>query len=250
MSWTRDLGWVVLLLVVVAWIGGLLIGDDAYVPPIRRCEYRDMPPALVDVLSRLPESDAKAANHDGDLITWAHEGTHFLNSRLSKPGTRGFYMLDGLAWYLPVPKNTRLAHVAEAVPKEYRGKTYRTYLIDAQRDWGDIALYPFDEAIAYWHGAVVRHERGQQDRQETERFGVELLVYCKYVVQEVERRDPTYPIEELRDFYNLLVARARMICPSFDSQPYAVALGDDGRDLFDLAMRDRSEVQADVQAAD
>jgi hypothetical protein len=237
MNWTRDIGWVFLLFVVVAWIGGLLIGDDVDAPAIRKCADKTLPPALTDILSRLPAADAEHARAgDGCLITWAHEGTHFVNSRHSNGKQRGFYLLDGVAWQVPIPRRTKLAHVADAIPAKHRGKTYKTYLIEAQRDWQDVAIYPLDEAAAYTAGCITRRELGWDRRQETDRFCIELLVYSKYAVEQVCRReDDSYPKEELRALYDLLVARARLAIENFEAQPFADALGEDGRELLTQA---------------
>jgi hypothetical protein len=244
MNWTRDIGWVFLLFVVVAWIGGLLIGDDVDAPAIRKCADKTLPPALVDVLSRLPAADAEAARAgDGCLITWAHEATHFVNSRHSDGKQRGFYLLDGVAWKVPLPRNTRLAHVADAIPAKHRGKTYKTYLIEAQRDWQDIAIYPLDEAVAYTSGCITRRELGWERRQETDRFCIELLVYSKYAVDEVCRREGSeYPKDDLRALLELMVARARLAIEDFDKQPYADALAGIGESLLaEVADAEESE---------
>jgi hypothetical protein len=199
--------------------------------PVRNC-CSEYPETLRDILQHLPPADAMRAREDDDLITWAHEGHHFVNSRLSNPRMRGFYLLDSYSWRFPIPQRAKLIHVAEAVPKEHRGHVYRTYLLDAQKDWNDIALYPFDEALAYWTGAMVRQEIERPDRQETERYGVELLVYSMFATQEICRREPDdYPKQELQEFLDMLVARGRLICVEFDEQPHAEALGNLGRNV-------------------
>jgi hypothetical protein len=198
---------------------------------VRNC-CADYPPTLRDVLRHLPPADAERARDGDDLITWAHEGLHFCNSRLSKPGWRGFYLLDNTSWRFPVPKNTRLSHVAAAIPEELRGPVYKTYLVDARRDWEEIALYPLDECLAYWTGAMVRQEIKRRDRQETERYAIELTVYSKYAVHQIcEREDDEYPRDALQEFLDLIVTRGRIICPDFDQQPYAKALSTMGRNL-------------------
>jgi hypothetical protein len=215
--------WFVVVIVFMAYCKG------QEVAPLRKVNAS--PETLADVLSRLPEADAKAAYVDSCRITYTHEAVHFLNSRLSNARERAFYLGDGDYLVLPIPKRAKLLHAAEAVPEKYRGKTYKTYLVDAQEWWQDIPLYTADEAVAYWAGAMARREMGQASRQETERFGVELLVYTRYAFQEIERREPTtYPKAALRDLLDLLVARARIICPEFDQQPYARALTEFGRD--------------------
>jgi hypothetical protein len=215
------------------------------VPPAARSgiEQRmgldDFPPTLRDIARHLPPQDVLKARHDDDLITWAHEAHHFLNSRLSDAHKRGFYLLDNSVWRFPIPENTRLSMVAAEIPDTARGTVFKTYLIDSQKDWDAIPLYVFDEATAYWSGAMVRQEIGRKDRQETERFGVELLVYSMYAAQEIcKRESDDYPKQELLEFLDLLIARARLICPEFDSQPHAKELIALGRSL-EIAEVDR-----------
>jgi hypothetical protein len=234
MNTLYDFGWAVVASIVILWMGSLLLSDDVQVPAVRRCSDQTMTPTLKDVLSRLPEHEAAAAKAgDGCPITHAHEATHFVNSRSSTATERGYYLLDGTAWRVQIPKATKLAHVADAIPPKYRGKTYRTYLIDAQQWWQDIAIYPLDEAVAYTHGCITRNELGWERRAETDAFCVELLVYSKYAVDEVCRREGDgYPKGELRDLLELLVARARMVIRDFDAQPYADALDGVGTALL------------------
>ena len=199
------------------------------VTPIRHVDDT-LPPTLRDLARHLPPVDLMRARAGDDMITWAHESHHFVNSRLSNARVRGFYLLDNSVWRFPNPTVTRLKDVAEAIPEELRGQVYKTYLIDSQRDWNNIPIYMFDEALAYWTGAMVRQEIGRADRQETERFGVELTVYAMYAVKEMCRLEgDDYPKQELMDFLDLVVARARVICPEFDNQPHAKALALLGR---------------------
>jgi hypothetical protein len=223
-------------IVVILWFSAIVYGEEMPIaPPVRQC-CEQMPPTLADILRRLPDADARTARHDDDPITWGHEGHHFLHSRLSTAGTRAFYVLDGYAYRFPIPKQTRLTHVMAAVPEHRRGKVFATYLVNSREWWDDCALYPFDEALAYWSGAMIRQEIGNPKRQETERYAVELTVYSLYAVQEIVRREPdTYPKEELLDFLDLVVARGRLICPEFDQQPHADALANYGHELIKIA---------------
>jgi hypothetical protein len=208
----------------------------------QRMGMDDYPPTLRDIARHLPPQDVLKARHDDDWITWAHEAHHFLNSRLSDAQKRGFYLLDNTVYRFPIPEKTKLSMVAAAIPEDSRGSVYKTYLIDSQKDWEGIPLYMFDEAIAYWSGAMVRQEIGRKDRQETERFGVELLVYSMYAAQEIcKRESEDYPKQELLEFLDLLIARARMICPEFDHQPHAKELIQLGRTL------EIAEVDRDVE---
>lgn len=181
---------------------------------------RQLPDTLRDVLSRLPEKDAADAKFDECPITWCHEATHFVNSRLSGTKHRAFYTLDGEAWRVPLTSKTTLEHVAAAIPERMRGRTFKTYLVDSRRDWGSYPLYLLDELSAYQHGAMTRHELNWTKRRETEEFMGELAVYSAYMVDEVCRRESDeYPKEELVEFYGVLLERCRCIADDFDSLP-------------------------------
>jgi hypothetical protein len=174
------------------------------------------------VLAHLPEADAAGARDKSspeDLVTWAHEATHFMNSRLSTTKARGFYTLYSEGWQVPLTKKTTLAHVAVAIPERMRGRTYKTYLVDSRRDWNDYPLYLLDEWLAYQHGAMTRHELGWTKRRETEEFMAELAIYSAYMVEVVARHEPEYPIDELREFREFLLERSRLIATNFDALP-------------------------------
>ena len=68
-----------------------------------------------------------------------------------------------------------------------------------------------DEWIAYQHGAMVRAELGIEGRGETVTFAAELALYSHYFLKEVEKREPDYPVEELKGYYQFLLTRARII---------------------------------------
>jgi hypothetical protein len=196
-------------------------GEILYIEatPIRKIEG-GMPETLRDVLARLPEKDATEARFDECPITWAHEASHFVNSRLSGTKHRAFYTLEGEAWRVPLTEKTTLDHVAATIPAAMRGKTFKTYLVDSKKDWGSYPLYLFDELIAYQHGAMVRQELNWTRRRETEEFMGELAVYSAYMVDEVCRREgDEYPVGQLVEFYGVLLERCRYIAEDFDSLP-------------------------------
>jgi len=181
-----------------------------------------LPETLRDVLAHLPERDAAGARDrtsPEDFVTWAHEATHFMNSRLSTTKVRGFYTLYSEGWQVPLTKKTTLAHVAVAIPERLRGRTYKTYLIDSRRDWDAFPLYLMDEWLAYQHGSMCRHEMGWTKRRETEEFMAELAIYSSHMVEVVARHEPEYPIEELREFRDFMLERSRLIATNFDALP-------------------------------
>jgi hypothetical protein len=194
-------------------------GEILYVEakPVRKIDG-SLPETLRDVLARLPEKDASDARFDECPITWTHEATHFVHSRLSDARHRAFYTLEGEAWRVPLTSKTTLDHVAAAIPEKMRGRTFKTYLVDSRKDWGSYPLYLFDEMIAYQHGAMVRHELNWSKRRETEEFMGELAVYSAYAVDEICRREgDEYPTDQLVEFYAVLLERCRYIAEDFDS---------------------------------
>jgi len=181
-----------------------------------------LPPSLRDVLAHLSESDTKAArdwSSPEDFVTWCHEATHFMNSKLSTPKLRGYYTLDNEGWRVPLTKKTRLSQVAASIPAGLRGRTFKTYLVDARGDWEEIPLVLFDEWIAYQHGSMTRRELGWLKRRETEDFMAELAIYSAYMVEEVAKREPEYPVEDLRLFFSFMLERSRLIAEDFDHLP-------------------------------
>jgi len=214
-------------LVACGCFAGDLFGQEAEgvieVPRFpEQAAHASLPETLRDVLAHLPPKDAAAARDPKspeDLVTWAHEATHFVNSRLSTTKTRGFYTLFDQGWRLPLTKRTTLTHVADAIPEKLRGRTFKTYLIDSRRDWDTYPLYLFDELVAYQSGTIVRQELGWAKRRETEEFMAELAIYAAYMVEVVAHREPEYPVEELREFRAFLLERSRIIATDFDNLP-------------------------------
>jgi len=155
---------------------------------------------LDDLESRMPP------NHiyrDVDRITWAHETTHGLNSRLrqkydedryeyhmvvldeklvyqSRSGYNAFYVLEGKSVILKEPDIT-ISDVAKRIPQNLRGNVYNLYLIRSQSDWNNSPLYLYDEWVAYSNGSACRSDLRIRDRIETVRYMFEFLVYCNYV---------------------------------------------------------------------
>ena len=162
---------------------------------------------------------ARDAKSPEDFVTWAHEATHFVNSRLSTVKSRGFYTLNGVGWQVPLTKKTTLSQVAAAIPAKMRGRTFKTYLLDSRRDWEEYPLYLMDEWCAYQNGSMVRRELGWAKRRETEEFMAELAIYSSYMVEVVARQEPDYPHDELRSFRQFLLERSRLIATNFDALP-------------------------------
>ena len=78
---------------------------------------------------------------DRDRVTWAHETTHGINSRIRNEFKvdNGYYLLDNRGFVL-AKSGITLRKLANAVPVNMRGPRYPLYLVDQQRWWNDDAL--------------------------------------------------------------------------------------------------------------
>ena len=198
-----------------------------------------LPPSLQDIESRL------LADHDlrvEDEVTWAHEGTHYIDSRLSRDPVRAFYCLRGRVARFRHPKIS-IAQIAAAVPKPLRGNIYQQYLVNQRKHWDSQPLYLVHEWLAYTNGSQVRKELGWEKRGETERHMAEMGVYVSVLVSLTETQDPDYNLGPLVTFIRWNVARGKLIVgerwnalPAFVTAceiPYAPAI-----DLMDLVKKD------------
>lgn len=169
------------------------------------------PATLRDVASRLPSStDAK----DADLITYAHEGTHFLSSG-RKPGHHGIYVGRGMRVFIPTPP-VRTADVFAAVPLAKRGTIYETYRKQGEHSaWANQPLMVLDEWNAYLMGSLTRMELRVEVRRETNVHCATMSHYAATLYRLAKER-PGYPIKELKDFCNWQLSRCRDAIPDWD----------------------------------
>lgn len=155
------------------------------VPVIQNNVPSSLGKILGDIESRMPSGHIY--RFPDDKITWGHETTHGLNSRVRnqnvKPGTtpNAFYVLDGKALLLQEPKGFMLSDVARLIPTQLRGKIYKLYMIDQQSGWNDRPLYMWDEWVSYANGAAVRNDLNIVPRSETVTYMWEMAVYGSYV---------------------------------------------------------------------
>jgi len=163
---------------------------------------------LSDIESHMP---AGHIYRDSDKITWGHETTHGIHSRLRQKYSQSgeiiktslgryfkssnrincFYVLENRAIILKEP-NVTLAQVAGNVPQSLRGEVYRLYLIQQQRYWNKEPLYVFDEWVAYGNGAAVRHDLDIKNRVGTVRYALEFNVYAMTLAQTAKIDDPQF----------------------------------------------------------
>lgn len=212
--------------------------EFSFLEPLRKVNSA-LPPSLQDIESRLPPGHGM---NDADLVTWAHEGTHGIDSRHSRDPVRAFYVLDGKMAKFRHPRLT-ITDVAAAVPHELRGGIYKHYLGTQTKWWNEQPLYIMHEWIAYINGSQVRKELGWAKRGETEAHMAEMGVYVATLVSLTATKDPTYDLGPLVTFIRWNAARGKSIAddrwnglPAFVSaceQAYAPAI-----DLMDLEKRE------------
>lgn len=148
------------LLTAVLLLGQIEVQDLKHVHlslfnPPDSCTGRGM---YLDVISRCPVGERhKIGKYD--RVIGCHEITHIVNNHLRNTTQRQcFYMGGGkVMWFAKHPKTT-LARVAFFVPTLDRTSTYKTYCVDAQKDWGRHPLYLIDEWVAYKNDIRVSKE--------------------------------------------------------------------------------------------
>jgi len=194
-------------------------------------ENAQLPPSLRCIEARLER------NHDlrvEDQITWAHEGTHYIDARLSRSPVRAFYCLRGRVARFRNPRIS-ITQVARATPPALRGTIFNTYLNNPdKRVWDDDPLYVVHEWNAYTNGSQVRKELGWERRGETLAHMAEMGVYVSVFVSLTELKDPAYDLGPLVAFVRWNALRGKEIAgdqwnglPAFVAaaqQAYAPAL--------------------------
>jgi hypothetical protein len=162
--------------------------------PILWAPPSQFPPALRDIAGRLPrDTDAR----DADLITYAHEGSHFLCR--GKPGYHCVYIGDGRRWEVPTPPLVT-EEVFARIPKEYRTSIYPIYLRQGQDDyWASQPLMILDEWRAYTVGSLVRQELGLRNRAETVAHAKTMARFAKQL-HTMASEIPEYDMTELTKF--------------------------------------------------
>jgi hypothetical protein len=169
----------------------------------------EFPPTLSDIACRLPMATPAK---DADLITYAHEGSHFL-SKWHKGG-HAVYAGNGLRIILPTPP-ILTARVFAAVPQAERGRVYETYRQQGESEyWVAQPLMLVDEWVAYTHGSLARRELGIPTRQESDRYCAEMGTYVWHL-HRLAKAKPEYPIAELTAFCRWNEERCRIFIPEW-----------------------------------
>lgn len=188
---------------------GALGADLEYVPQLW-APPASYPATLRDIAGRLPPTtDAR----DPDLVTYAHEGSHFLCR--GKPGYHGVYVGNGLRVFLPTPPITT-ERVLLAVPEHKRGTIFNTYLAQGRTEyWAAQPLMILDEWAAYIAGSKARAEVYAVQRRETTVHCATFATYAETLYR-LARECDGYPAGELRTFCLWQLDRCREAIPDWD----------------------------------
>lgn len=182
--------------------------------PMRDVDAGQLGDVLADIESRMPSGHIY---RDNDPITWAHETTHGINSRVrvfAGDGRNAFYCCRGDVFIVHEPR-IRKRQVAEAVPPEFRGGVFNLYLA-GQNEWDDQPLYLLDEWSAYVNGALcaidlAKHGRRINAASEVE-YALEFAGYATVMLHVVDRFDASFDDREaLEHFVAWLLARTHAV---------------------------------------
>jgi hypothetical protein len=177
---------------------------------------------LADVESHLPP-EMGTRYRDRNRLTWCHETTHGVHAALRNTyGLPAFYP-GGNRFAQVRPPAITLSDVAAAVPPQYRGNRYQTYLVSQRRDWNRDPLYVWDEWVAYNNGTTTGIEEGGRSTSEQSDDAlacIELSGYALAVAAAARRRG--VPVDEqFREFLawelrrSLSLYTRAMAMPSF-----------------------------------
>jgi len=196
------------------------------VPPVRAVTGADhLGAKLADIDAHLP---AGHIYRDSDLVTWAHETTHGINSRIRNQYARGhangFYVLANRGITFTEPR-CRKSAAARFIPAAWRDSTYGLY-VAGQSAWDGEPLYVFDEWIAYTNGTEVGLEvaakglwRGGQRSETTENM-LEFCVFAGAVIRAVHEHDPSYAeLAKLSQFAAWNVQRCLSLADKAEKYP-------------------------------
>lgn len=182
--------------------------EAEYVPLLWNAP-QEFPATLQDIAARLPTNTPA---RDADLITYSHEGSHFLSKW--RDGWHGVYVGQGMRIYLPTPP-VLTAEVFSVVPEAERGTIYETYRQQgATQYWQTQPLMVVDEWVAYTHGSMTRRELQIPTRQESDRHCATMAGYVWHL-HRLAKAKPGYPINDLTQFCRWNAERCRRFIPDW-----------------------------------
>ena len=159
---------------------------------------------LTDIEQRLTTTDHRL----GDKLTWAHEGTHFINANLTswhsqamKTYAQGLYVGGDRCTFVLAPKIT-VPDIARIIPLELRGSRYKTYLVDFHRNSLNTPTMILDEWVAYQNGLStgIEHVEKRLSRLEHTNYALSVLEMSVYSAYMLEAADPDYDATQLKAF--------------------------------------------------
>lgn len=178
-------------------------------PPLRSVSDASLGLVLADIESHLKPGHIYK---DSDKITWAHEGTHGINSDLrQKFGGAGLYCLANKFVKLESKVPTSVSEIAKNIPSELRGGVYDLYLVKQAKSWGDFPLYILDEAMGYGNGTACLLDlcsKGlyKSSRSDTVMFMLEFVSYSATLAQTLFQKD--YKDEKFYKFVGWFISRS------------------------------------------
>ena len=167
------------------------------VEPLKRVNVAKLGKTLADIESRMPDGHIY---RDADMITWAHETTHGINSRVRVncgAGINALYCLDGYVGIFREPNVTK-SMVCRYVPNHLRGDVFGLYM-SGQGAWDRQPLYILDEWVAYINGGTVGIELmagggvGSRSLEHDIRHAIEFSGYASALLTAIDAQDPGYP---------------------------------------------------------
>ena len=171
---------------------------------------------LQDIESRMP------ANHgyeSSDPMTWAHETTHGISSRLRMQhgaGVNVFYVLDGKAFVVREPKGS-LWQIGALVPQSLRGNSFNLYFGEQRKYWDGTPTYVLDEWNAYTHGSLCGQELDVNGWHYELLQAIQFSVYAIAVAKSISETDANYDHTALRAFVRFDTQRTMKIWESLEA---------------------------------
>ena len=224
MTYLRPLLWALQAAIALSALVGTVSGEPEWqeAKPVRQVSDARLGRLLSDIESRMP---AGHIYRDEDLVTWAHETTHGVNSRIrnERKAKEALYCLGGrVAVFMHAPQ-IRRQDLAAYIPSEFRSSTAFHYVTKSVPWYGPgmqivgydtNPLYLLDEWVAYTNGSAVGLEldaaglwRGG-DRCISVENMLMFNAYATALLTAIERHEPNYPDrEKLTNFIGWHISR-------------------------------------------
>lgn len=181
-------------------------------PAVKQVNDPRLGKILTDIESRMP--NGHPYRNDQNLVNWNHESVHGINSyarmkfqeKYAGKRINCFYCLWGRVAVIEEPQLT-LGQIATYIPGSFRGMLFKTYFIDARKDWENYPLYCLDEWSAYSSGTETYRELGLKDKEATIEFTFEFMNYSLFLLKCVKENRPDYDDKQLKAFIRWNIER-------------------------------------------